>query len=189
MPPTIVPGPLQWGVVIDRIERHDLVNAIALAGVLLILGFLLLGARSALGSVWERGLWQAEETSDEFASADSADLDEVFGLRAPNEVSIGVGNASEVDGLASRATERLADNGYGAIPPQNKEGDLLNESAVFYVDGFKLDAIRVASLLGIEESKVRPMPDSPGVEIAGADVIVLLGLDIESNADPEEGEA
>ncbi len=144
------------------------------------MGFLLLGAQSALGSVWDRGLWNGEKVGDEFAAADSAEFEDTFGLRSPAEVVIGVGNASGIDGLARRATERLTGGGYGAIDPQNKQGESIEESAVYYIDGFKLDAIRVASLLGIDESKVRPMPESPGVNIDGADVIVLLGLDIES---------
>lgn len=158
-------------------------NAAALAGALLIMGILLLGARSALGSVWDRGLWDAESIGDEFTAADAEALEDTFGLRAANEVSVGVGNATGIDGLASRATRQLTNNGYGAIDPQNKQGDPLDESAVYYVDGFKLDAIAVASRLGIDESKVRPMPPSPGVEIEGADVIVLLGLDVASDDD------
>lgn len=159
---------------LDRVERSDVFNASALAIVLLLLGFLTLGALGWLTEAIDEGLWSSS------GGEEIEDL-EVLGspfLRPPNEVSIRVGNGSDGrQGLAGRATSRLQGAGYGALDPKNKDGEAIDESFVYYIDGFKIDAIQVATVLNIAESQVRPLLDNPGVPTDGADVIVILGQD------------
>ncbi len=159
---------------LDRVERSDVVNASALALVLLLLGFLTIGAFGLLTDTVDEGLWTS-------SGGEEVDDIEVLGspfLRPPNEVSIRVGNGSDGrQGLAGRATDRLTSAGYGALDPKNKDGDPIDESFVYYIDGFKIDAIQVATVLNIAESQVRPLLDNPGVPTDGADVIVILGQD------------
>lgn len=165
---------------LERVERNDVVNAAALAGVLLGGGLLLLTMFGWLGSIIDEGLWTAEGGDEEPAAID----DDAFlnpDLRPPNEVSVRVGNGSDGrQGLAGRATRTLEDLGYGTLPPENKEGLPIDDSFVYYVDGYKLDAIQIATTLDITEAQVRPLLDNPGVQTEGADVIVVLG----QNADP-----
>lgn len=160
--------------VLDRVERSDVFNAAALALVLLGFGFLILNAVDWFFETVDDGLWTAESSED----LEAID-DDVLGsplLRPPNEVSIRVGNGSDGrQGLAGRATRRLENLGYGTLDPKNKDGEPIDESFVFYVDGFKVDAIQVATVLNIAESQVRPLLDNPGVPPEGADVIVILG--------------
>ncbi len=159
---------------LDRVERSDVLNASALAIVLLLLGFVILNVVDRLGESVDEGLW---------ASTGTEELDdlEVIGspfLRPPNEVSVRVGNGSDGrQGLAGQATSRLQSAGYGVLDPKNKEGLAIDESFIYYIDGFKIDAIQVATLLNIVESRVRPLLDNPGVPTEGADVIVVLGQD------------
>lgn len=159
--------------VLDRVERNDVFNAIALAAVLLLCGYVLLQALGLLSDNLDQGLWVAEgRETDELAEPVALGL----GLRPPNEVSIRVGNGSDGrQGLAGRATRRLEDVGYGTLEPENKSGVPIDDSFVYYIDGFKVDAIQVATVLNIAESQVRPLLDNPGILTEGADVIVILG--------------
>lgn len=157
---------------IDRVERSDILNAAALAAVLLVLGYGMLVAFGQLSNTVDDGLFVAE-------SIDSGEPVEVLGnalLRPANEVSVRVGNGSDGrQGLAGRATDRLGSAGYGTLTPENKEGDPMDESFVYYIDGFKVDAIQIATVLKIAEGQVRPLLDNPGVSTEGADVVVVLG--------------
>lgn len=162
---------------LDRLERTDLLNAVALAVVLLLLGMGLLRLLDQFSGAVDDGLWAAEgddATSEVAAPAQSASL------RPPNEITVLVGNGSDGrQGLAGRATRRLDTVGYGTLDAINKEGEPIDDSFVYYVDGFKVEAIEIAALLGIDEAQVRPLLGDPGVPTDGADVIVLLGQNIE----------
>ncbi len=155
-------------------ERSDVFNAAALAAVLLGMVFLVLTVFGWFTGAVDEGLWTAE--GGELEDAAAADVLNSPLLRPTNEVSILVGNGSDGrQGLAGRASRKLENLGYGALDPLNKEGDPIDESFVYYIDGFKLDAIQIATLLNVAESQVRPLLDNPGVPTDGADVIVILG--------------
>ncbi len=159
---------------LDRVERSDVVNATALALVLLVLGYLIVLVFGMFNDSIDEGLWVAEG-----GESDEAVLDDIADspfLLPTNEVSVIVGNGSEGrQGLAGRASRKLENLGFGALEPLNKEGDPIDDSLVYYIDGFKLEGIRVATLLNIEESQVRPLVGDPGVPTDGADIIVVLG--------------
>ncbi len=158
---------------LDRVERNDVLNAVALAVALLVFGFGLIRAFGFLSESVDDGLWEAEGREEEPVVDPIAPG---LGLRPANEVTIRVGNGSDGrQGLAGRATRRLEGLGYGTLDPQNKEGEPIDDGAVYYIDGYKADAVEVASQLGIEETRVRPLLDNPGVVTDGADVIVVLG--------------
>ncbi len=164
---------------LNRIERHDVVNALALAIALLLCGYVVLRWFDYLGETWSGGLWDSEkvETMDDAELARRSAEVAVVGSKPPNEVTVRIGNGSDGrDGLAGRATDRLATVGYGTLRPENKSGDPIDESLVYYADGFRPDALQIAGLLGLDESNVRPLPDvNPGVTLDGADVVVVLG--------------
>lgn len=157
---------------LDRVERSDVLNATALAVVLLLVGVVLLRLVGWFGTTVDEGLWAAEGGDPEVEVI----APQVSSLRPPNEVTIRVGNGSEGrQGLAGRATRRLAGEGYGVLDAINKEGEPLDESLVYYTDGYKVEAIQVANLLNIPEGQVRPLLGDPGLPTDGADVIVVLG--------------
>lgn len=164
---------------IQSIERHDIFNAAALAAALLLCGTLLLRWVGYLGSTVDDGLWQAEKTESVEEALRDIDVASVYinGSRPPNEVGVRVANGSEGrDGLAGRGTERLGSFGYGVLTPENKIGDPGDDSFVYYVQGFVLDARQVAAVLEIPETNVIELgTDDIGVTIDGADVIVVLG--------------
>jgi len=162
-----------------RIERHDIMNAAALAVALLLCGYLLLRWVGLLGTTLDEGLWQADKAEVADDPADTIDVASIFinGSRPPNEVSVRVGNGSDGrNGLAGRATERLGSVGYGTLQPENKLGDPSDDSFVYYLDGFLLDARQVAAVLDIPESNVLELKTTDiGITVDGADVIVILG--------------
>ncbi len=163
---------------LDRLERSDVLNATALAVVLLVLGLGLLRVIDSFSSTVDEGLWTAEGGDDLNAGAVAAP--QTASLRPPNEITIRVGNGSEGrQGLAGRATGRLADLGYGTLDALNKEGQPIDDSFVYYVDGYKVEAIEIAGALNIDEAQVRPLLGDPGLPTDGADVIVVLGQNAE----------
>ncbi|MGH1493581.1 MAG: LytR C-terminal domain-containing protein [Acidimicrobiales bacterium] len=164
---------MEWHFVLDRVERSDVFNASALAIVLLFLGFLTLGAVGRLSDAVSEGLWSSSSGNE--AAEDIEGIEDPL-LRPANEVSIRVGNGSDGrQGLAARASRRLQSLGYGTLDAKNRDGDPIDDSFVYYIDGFKLDGIQVATVLNIAESQVRPLLDNPGVPTEGADIIVILG--------------
>ncbi len=165
---------------LNRIERHDIINAMALSLVLLLCGYAMNRWVDSLSTAWDEGFWQAEKdesgilpTGDEARSAAK-----IRGQHLPNEVSVLVGNGSDgIDGLAGRGASRLGDAGYGTLQPQNVDGEPVEVTTVYYTDGFKPDAEAIAILLGFDEDHVEVLRDSPGVPVEGADVIVVFGND------------
>ncbi len=164
---------------IQSIERHDIVNAAALAGALLLCGILLLRWIGYLGDAVGDGLWQAEKAESAEEALNDLDVASVYinGSRPPNEVGVRVANGSDGrNGLAARGTERLSSFGYGTLTPENKIGDPGDDSFVYYIEGFLLDARQVAAVLEIPETNVVELGvEDIGVTVDGADVIVILG--------------
>ncbi|MEM9562222.1 MAG: LytR C-terminal domain-containing protein [Actinomycetota bacterium] len=163
---------------LDRLERSDVLNATALAVVLLLLGFGLLRVIDSFSSTVDEGLWAAEGGED--LNSDAITAPQTASLRPPNEITVRVGNGSEGrQGLAGRATGRLTDLGYGTLDALNKEGQPIDDSFVYYIDGYKVEAIEIAGALNIDEAQVRPLLGDPGLPTDGADVIVVLGQNAE----------
>lgn len=160
---------------LDRVERTDVFNAVALAAVLLFMGFVILSLFGRLSDTVDAGIVNAEGGEEAPGLDAGLDSDSPL-LRPPNEVSVRVGNGSDGrQGLAGRATRKLEGVGYGTLEAKNKEGSPIDESFVYYVDDFKVDAIQIATLLNIAETQVRPLLGDPGLPTEGADVIVVLG--------------
>lgn len=171
-------------VVIDRIERHDILNAIMLAAVLLLLGFgIVRGVNSLLDTVDEGIIISTKEEEavagtdaqapTSVPTEDSTATSEVVQARPANEVTVRVGNGAGRAGVAGSGTTELAAAGYVPLPPKN--GPQREDSIVYYVEGYVADAEKVAELLGLEAEAAEPMPDDPGIPVDGAQVIVILG--------------
>lgn len=177
-------------MVVDRIERHDVLNAVLLAGAVLLLGYGLVTAAGSLASTVDEGLVETEKDpsldSEELPAGatttsepvvDGADAEAestVAEPRPPGEVTVRVGNGARRPGVAGAGTEALEAAGYPALSPKN--GPTMDDSVAYYVDGYMADAARVAEVLGLEPTQIAPMPSDPGVDIDEAHVIVILGV-------------
>ncbi|MEZ5229685.1 MAG: LytR C-terminal domain-containing protein [Acidimicrobiales bacterium] len=187
----------------DRIERHDVINAIGLAAVLLAMALgLVFGARSLFNTI-NGGLVdktedpakiaaeQAEQAAADAAAdgtdstdADTTDTTEAEpvettsttqAVRPPGEVTIRVGNGARKGGVAGAGTDLLTQAGYIALSPKN--APTVANSVVYYIEGYEADAAQVARLTLMGETAIAPMPADPGVPIDGAQLVVILGQD------------
>ena len=75
--------------------------------------------------------------------------------------------------MAGAGTEVLQGAGYPTLAPKN--GPTLDDSVVYYENGYAADAVQIAELLGLEPTQIEPMPSDPGVPIEDANVIAILG--------------
>ncbi|MDH4077987.1 MAG: LytR C-terminal domain-containing protein, partial [Acidimicrobiia bacterium] len=84
------------------------------------------------------------------------------------------GNGARRPGVAGAGTEKLQAAGYPALPPKN--GPTMDDSIVYYANGYAAEAASVAVVLGLEPTKIAPMPTDPGIPIDDANVIAILGV-------------
>ncbi len=100
-------------------------------------------------------------------------------LHPPAEVRVLVANGTSVAGAAGSTREQLVTSqGYNGLAPTNATTSP-DESAVYYVPGYELDARQIAQILNAPPQAVAPMPADPPVEdLAEAHVLVVLGPDL-----------
>ena len=126
----------------------------------------------------DAGTGETDEPGVELTPEDSSDGTALTPtVRPPAEVKVLVANGSGVQGAAGRATESLLGQGYNALSPVNAESQ--SETRLYYAVGFEADAQAIAQLLSAPPDRLAPMIDPPpgGVDLRGANVLVLLGPD------------
>ena len=172
----------------DRIERHDFVNAALLAIVLLAMAFgLVVATRALFGALDEEPIVTAEkppETTTTTTEAPQVTVGEevaeetssTMPPRAPNEVTVRVGNGAGKSGVAGRATTILANASYITLGAKNSSVRL-GSTTVYFAEGYSADAEVIATLLGAPITNIAPMPPDPGVAIESANIVVILGSD------------
>jgi len=96
---------------------------------------------------------------------------------APAAVKVKAVNATNVQGLATKTRERLQAVGYTQVSvgdsPKPQE-----RTTIYYVAGSEGDAQAVAKALGLNADQVLLIPEPPPVDLAGASVLVMAGLDL-----------
>lgn len=184
----------------ERIERHDLVNAVALAAVLMTLALLLiLGARALFDTV-DDGVIDASrppEASTTAVPTTAAPGGEGAGAgaeggepaegdattttattappRDPAEVTVRVGNGAQRSGIAAAGGARLTSLGYNVVDLSNAPP--LPSSVVYHAEGYGAEAEAVARALGVALTAVGPVPANPPLDASGVAVVVVLGSD------------
>lgn len=95
----------------------------------------------------------------------------------PASVKVKVVNATNVQGLATKARDRLQGVGYTQVTvgdsPKPQE-----RTTVYYVAGSQGDGQAVAKALGLNLDQVVQIPEPPPTELVGATVLVMAGLDL-----------
>jgi LytR cell envelope-related transcriptional attenuator len=100
-------------------------------------------------------------------------------VRQPAEVIVIVANASGVSGAAGTKTEQLQAAGYQTAPATNAPPDMeLDTTQIMPTPGFEPEAAKLAGELGLQPESVQPLTDPPPVDVAGANILVLMGTDI-----------
>jgi len=154
---------------------------VVLVAVAAVLGFFLLRAVDDSGSGIEVATPDTD-TSDTTVPGETTGGSETTAApepRPPGEVTVIVANASGVQGAATQMTERLGAAGYLYAPAGNApEGTELATTEILPAAGFESEAARLAGEMGLPSEAVKPMTDPPPVDLAGANILVLLGTDL-----------
>jgi hypothetical protein len=122
---------------------------------------------------------------------DDATTTTTIPLRDPVDVPTIVLNDSGVGGAAGKYSDALTAAGYTLTNPagENANDPSTNSdvSAVYFAEGFELEAAAVVAAIGAPETVVpAPMPETAPGPIEGASVVVVIGLDI-ANLTPPGG--
>ncbi len=164
---------------VDRIQRHDVLNAVALSAVLLVGGLAIaFGTRSLLhtaqdGMVSSVKAAPTTTTAPKGAAAPAQTTTSLPPARPPAQVKVRVANGARRLGVGGAGTEVLKKAGYPTLPPKN--GPTMADSIVYYTTGYAAEAAGVAVALGLEANKIAPLPGDPGVPVDDANVVVILG--------------
>jgi len=103
-------------------------------------------------------------------------------VRQPAAIKVLAANGSGVAGLGSKTGDRLTAAGYNSLAPANTTSDV-STSVVEFTPGFDLEALFVAQALGLSAAAVKPLaPDVPVADTKSADIVVLVGPDLDVSA-------
>jgi hypothetical protein len=158
------------------------VRGVVLVAVAVVIGFFVLralddtGAGPAAVDTTDTEGTEATE-GDEAAGSEATTETTGTPARPPTEVVVLVANASGVQGAAGAQSETLQAGGYQVLPADNAP-DQVETTQVLPAEGYEAEAAVLAALIGAPEGAVQPMPDPPPVDLAGANVLVLLGPDL-----------
>jgi hypothetical protein len=159
-------------------HRPSPVRGVVLVCVAVVLGFFVLRALDNTDVDLSADLPSSDtpETSGDTAAPPESEA--APAPRPPSEVVVIVANASGVQGAAALQTEKLQQGGYQTAPAGNApEGMELEATQVMPTPGFEAEAAALAAGLGKPDAVVA-LPDPPPVDLAGANILVLLGTDL-----------
>lgn len=130
---------------------------------------------------------EATPADDVAATPDTDDPPLTQPARNPADVRVLVANASQVNGAAGLATDKLIARNYATLTPTNAN-ESLTATVIYYEETYEADAQLVASILSARPDQIEPMPatDPGGVDRRGANILVMLGADqVAQPAEPE----
>ena len=169
----------------DRIERHDIINALFLALALLVMALVLsILARKLVTTVQDNDIVSSVSsddvavpvvTSTSSTTEPTTSTTEAISIHVPNEVQVLVSNSARVGGIAGQASDILKAAGYATLRPTN--GDTVEQSVVYYADGFEGDAVQVAGLLGMSSEAIAPVTELTSVSAGEANLVAIIGTD------------
>ena len=107
--------------------------------------------------------------------------------RAPAEVRVLPANGSGVAGLGGRIGDRLKARGYTNTLAAINTTRNVSASSVEYNRDFEPEARAVAEALGLPPTVVKAMDSPPVADTRGADVLVLIGPDLNASTTTTSG--
>lgn len=96
--------------------------------------------------------------------------------RPPNEVTVRVLNATDIQGAASRMSDLLKESNYIIVESDNA-GTMLDATKILFAAGYDREATELARSIGSAAENVEALANPPQVEPNGAQLVVLLGKD------------
>jgi hypothetical protein len=157
-------------------------KAAAIIVIALALGFLVLndnssgGFRAAASSTHVSVPDFTETTIRSSTTTTSAAAE-----RQPKDIKVIAINATGRAGQGALATTKLRNAGYNALQPGNATAAVTNShpvAAIYIVTpGYNKEALTIASLFGVPDSAVKPLPNpSPSADIrSDTNIAVLVG--------------
>ena len=124
----------------------------------------------------EDGTAAGDDSADD-AMEDGSDATPTA-LRPPAEVKVLVLNGAQTQGIAARGTEALQAASYLTAAPKNATTQ--RPSAIYYADGYQLEAAEVATVFGSDLGtlvQALDPADPPIDDLQDANVIVVIGTD------------
>ena len=122
----------------------------------------------------------SDEGTDEGATDEGDETPTTVAVRAPAEVSVIVLNGTSVAGTAGKYSDAVASAGYQMLEPGNATSQTPT-TLVYFVEGYEAEAAAVATAAGVPATvSPVPLPEPPPGEVAGANVVVVVGTDIAS---------
>lgn len=97
--------------------------------------------------------------------------------RPNNEIHYVVLNGSGAGGRAGRVSSQLSALGFVPSDPTNVPGGQIDDSHIYYEEGWKLEAQAIAKALGVEDELLSPLPAPFNFEMGDAHIMVVLGKD------------
>lgn len=169
----------------DRIERHDILNAAGLAAVLLLMAFLLSMFAGRLfdeAADEDNPVIDKQKTTEPAVAVSSSTTSTTElttssapPINLPNEVTVIVANAARISGIAGKGSALLKDISYNVVGATN--ANTVAQSIVYYTEGHEGDAAQVAALLQMAETSIAPLPASISFDTKGAMLAVVIGED------------
>ncbi len=154
-------------------------RGLILVGVGVVLGLILLLRAGGVG--FQSGVGPVDIATDDSTTTTTAPTTTVPTTdRAPQQVKVVVANGSEVTGLAGKAGQFLAQQGYTNSVATDSTAQV-SVTTVYYSPGFEASAKALARLLGLNASQVQELP--AGAELADNQptdlgVLVVAGPEI-----------
>ncbi|MFW2382985.1 MAG: LytR C-terminal domain-containing protein [Acidimicrobiales bacterium] len=191
----------------ERIERHDVLNAAMLSFIILGMTLTMLwGANGILGAATgDEGGETVDILANEADDSSTGDTE-----AAPTATTTTTAPSSTTTTAPTTTTTTAPTTTVAVVHPPNevitrvgngaakggvagsgtnilvsagyaalspKNAETIDVSTVYYVPGYSKDAELVAQLLSVNPANVFPMPPNPGMPVGDAHVIAVLGRD------------
>ncbi len=120
-----------------------------------------------------------ETTTDEMPTTTAAPTTTVIKPKDVNTYTVVVLNGVDgAAGIAGASADILNEAGFQMAPSGNATDRSVEESAIFYAEGFEIDAQQVANVFKAPATVIKPLPaDSLAEDQGDASIVVLLGSD------------
>ena len=153
-------------------------RGVILVAVAAVLGFFVLRAIDDVGGGPTAAEIEAANATDDSADTTAPASTDTTApqARPPGEVVVLVANASGIQGAAGAQSEAIQAGGYQVLPAANASEQPATQ--VLATAGYEADAAALAAAIGAPPESVGAVPDPPPLDLAGANVLVLLGPDL-----------
>ncbi len=147
--------------------------------VALLVGFALLRDEGSSTAQIDVGSSGNPTVTDDGGSTTTSSSTTTAPPRAPEEVKVLVANGSGVTGAAGAVSSTLEALGYVAATPTNAQR--VPATVVYFTDGYKAEALQLATAIGAPPTSVTPLPTpAPVTDMQLSNILVVVGPELAS---------